>query len=209
MSDRKVMSKVHYDKLAAKYDQHPHATYLAKLSPLIVARAEAWSADSVADVGCGTGSLMALLREAGLKVAGVDISSKMIELARDRLGEEADLRVADSESLPWEDDSFSLVVCVGSFHHYPAPLRALAEMRRVLRSNGYLIIADPTLPIVVRQLANLFIGLSGEGATKIYSESELGSMMRVAHFADVEPIDVNSSAIVLGASANKKGFPGA
>lgn len=33
MGDRKVMSRAHYDKLAASYDQHPHASYLAKLSP--------------------------------------------------------------------------------------------------------------------------------------------------------------------------------
>lgn len=155
------------------------------------------------DVGCGTGSLLALLREAGLKVAGVDISSEMVEMARKRLGEEADLRVADSESLPWADGSFSFVICVGSFHHYPVPSRALSEMRRVLTPNGHLIVADPTLPILVRQLANLFIGLSGEGATKIYSEAELGTLMREAGFVDIERTETDSSAIVLGASATK------
>lgn len=203
MGDRKVMSRNHYDKLAAKYDRHPHASYLATLSPRIVAQAKAWSADSVADIGCGTGSLLALFREAGLKIAGVDISPKMVDLARKRLGEDADLSVADSEHLPWGDESFSLVVCVGSFHHYPAPLQALSEMRRVLKPSGHLIIADPTLPMVVRQLANLFIGFSGEGATRMYSKAELGSLLREAGFDQVARIDTDSSAIVLGALANK------
>jgi len=203
MSDRKVMSRVHYDKLAAKYDQHSHANYLAKLSPQIVAKAVEFDCDSALDVGCGTGSLLALLRESGMEVAGADISPRMIEEARKRLGDKVDLRVADSENLPWEDESFSLVVCVGSFHHYPAPLKVLSEMRRVLGQSGHLIIADPTLPILVRQLANLFIGFSGEGATKMYSDAELGSLIRQAGFDQVERIDTNSSAVVLAAAANK------
>ena len=203
MSDRKTMSRTHYDRLAASYDKHPHASYLAKFSPRIMAKARAWSCDSVLDVGCGTGSLLALLKEAGLRVAGADISTKMIELARKRHGDEADLRVADSEHLPWEDSSFSLVVCVGSFHHYPAPLQALSEMKRVLKPNGHLLIADPTLPIFVRQLANLFIGLSGEGATKMYSGAEIETLIREAGFVQVERIVTDSTAIVLAAVANK------
>jgi ubiquinone/menaquinone biosynthesis C-methylase UbiE len=157
----------------------------------IVAQAKAWGAESVADIGCGTGSLLSLFKESGAEIAGIDISPKMIEQAKRRLGEEADLRVADSEHLPWGDGSFSLVVCVGSFHHYPAPLEAPSEMRRVLMGGGHLIIADPTLPTVVRQLANLFIGMSGEGATRMYSEAELGSLIREAGFGQVSRIETD------------------
>lgn len=203
MSDRKTVSKEYYDQLAPQYDGHAHANYLQRLSPQIVAKAKSWGCDSVLDVGCGTGSLLTLLRDSEVKVAGVDISPRMIEEAKKRLGNEVDLRVADSESLPWQVETFSLVVCVGSFHHYPAPLKALSEMRRVLKRNGHLIIADPTLPILIRQLANLFIGFSGEGATRMYSGTELAAMILEAGFTEIERIDVNSSAIVLSAAAAK------
>jgi SAM-dependent methyltransferase len=59
----------------------------------------------------------------------------MIKLAKERLATRADLRVGDSEALPWEDDRFDYVVCVDSFHHYPNPERALTEMHRVRRGD--------------------------------------------------------------------------
>jgi ubiquinone/menaquinone biosynthesis C-methylase UbiE len=203
MSDRKMVSREYYDKLAPQYDKHSHSSYLSKLSPCILTRARDWGCQSVLDVGCGTGSLLALLKDSGINVAGADISPNMIQEAKKLLGEQVDLRVADSENLPWQDMSFSLVVCVGSFHHYPSPQKALSEMRRVLYVNGHLIIADPTLPIFLRQLANLFIGFSGEGATKMYSQSELWAMISNAGFDNIERIDINSKAIVLGASVSK------
>ena len=203
MNDRKVASREYYDKLAPNYDQHSHARHLEALYAELIETADGWGVSSVLDVGCGTGSLLELLRRRGVKVAGADISPRMIERARKRLGEDVDLRVADSEGLPWEDASFSLVVCVGSLHHYPNPLKALSEMRRVLRSDGHVMIVDPTLPPVVRQLANAFIRFSREGATRLYSEMEIHRMLTEVGFEETARLDVDSSAIVMVASANK------
>jgi len=203
MSDRKSASREYYDKLAPIYDQHSHSKHLEALYADLIKTADGWGLSSVLDVGCGTGSLLELLRRRGVGVAGADISPKMIERAKKRLGEDVDLRVADSESLPWGDASFSLAVCVGSLHHYPNPLRALSEMRRVLRCDGHVMIADPTLPPFVRQLANTFIRFSREGATRLYSEMEIHRLLKEVGFEEMARLDIDSSAIVMIASANK------
>jgi ubiquinone/menaquinone biosynthesis C-methylase UbiE len=56
----------------------------------------------------------------------------MVEKASQNLPE-GDIRVGDSENIPWENEKFDLVVCNSSFHHYPNPKRVLKEIRRVLK----------------------------------------------------------------------------
>jgi ubiquinone/menaquinone biosynthesis C-methylase UbiE len=68
-----------------------------------------------------------------IKLYGLGISEKMIEIAKKNLGNKAELRVGDSEYMPWEDDSFDVIVCNASFHHYPNPKKVLLEMKRVLK----------------------------------------------------------------------------
>jgi ubiquinone/menaquinone biosynthesis C-methylase UbiE len=61
----------------------------------------------ILDVGCGAGPISAALRERGATVAGFDSSTKMLELARKRLGPDTDLRMADLGSpLPYPDGAF-------------------------------------------------------------------------------------------------------
>lgn len=80
----------------------------------------------ILDVGCGSGPLVAALRERGAIVTGFDSSAKMVELARRRLGAEADLRVADlGGPLPYPDSAFDDVVASLVLHYlrdWTAPL---------------------------------------------------------------------------------------
>jgi ubiquinone/menaquinone biosynthesis C-methylase UbiE len=103
----------------------------------------------VLDVGCGPGRLAVhLAREApGLTVTGIDISPDMIALAMQRatatnLTDRLDFQVADVGALPFPDNEFDLVVSTLSLHHWPDPVRGLAEIRRVLKPNGQAYIYD-------------------------------------------------------------------
>ena len=103
----------------------------------------------VLDAGCGPGRLAVhLAREApGLTVTGIDISPDMIALARQRaiatnLTDRLDFQVADVGALPFPDNEFDLVVSTLSLHHWPDPVRGLAEIRRVLKPNGKAYIYD-------------------------------------------------------------------
>lgn len=96
----------------------------------------------VLDAGCGAGPLSAALRERGAAVAGFDLSAAMIALARQRLGDEADLQVADlAEPLPYPDAAFDDVVASLVLHYLEDWTAPLAELRRVLRPGGRLILS--------------------------------------------------------------------
>ena len=96
----------------------------------------------ILDAGCGSGPLFAALREKGAVVTGFDASPAMVELARRRLGDAADLRVADLDGpLPYDDGSFDDVVVSLVLHclrDWSGPLNGL---RRVLRPGGRLVVS--------------------------------------------------------------------
>jgi len=101
------------------------------------------------DVGCGPGRLSLHLARTtpGLAVTGIDISPDMIALARRRaaavnLKDRLDFQVADVGSLPFPENEFDLVVSTLSMHHWPDPVRGLAEIRRVLKPTGRAYIYD-------------------------------------------------------------------
>ncbi|MFC6093428.1 class I SAM-dependent methyltransferase [Saccharothrix lopnurensis] len=96
----------------------------------------------VLDAGCGSGPLFAALRDRGADVSGFDASTTMVGLARRRLGADADLRVADlADPLPFPDGAFDDVVSALVLHYLEDWTAPLAELRRVLKPGGRLIIA--------------------------------------------------------------------
>lgn len=108
-----------------------------------------WVEDDAAallDVGCNAGEFLAHCREVfpRLRLAGVEINARALDVARARLPE-ADLRQTGAESLPFEDDRFDCVTCIEVLEHIPEQLRreSLAEMRRVLRPGGRLVLRVP------------------------------------------------------------------
>jgi ubiquinone/menaquinone biosynthesis C-methylase UbiE len=93
----------------------------------------------ILDAGCGSGALTEALRAKDAVVSGFDLSPAMVDLARQRLGEDADVRVADlGAPLPYLDDRFDLVVASLSLHYVEDWASALAELRRVLKPGGTL-----------------------------------------------------------------------
>ncbi|XVV01351.1 class I SAM-dependent methyltransferase [Actinosynnema sp. CA-248983] len=96
----------------------------------------------ILDAGCGSGPLFGALRERGAVVSGFDASTTMVEVARRRLGVDADLRVADlGRPLPYGDGEFDDVVAALVLHYLEDWTGPLAELRRVLRPGGRLILA--------------------------------------------------------------------
>jgi demethylmenaquinone methyltransferase/2-methoxy-6-polyprenyl-1,4-benzoquinol methylase/phosphoethanolamine N-methyltransferase len=105
--------------------------------------------DSVLDVGCGTGevTLRAKTRAKDGKVYGIDPSPEMIAVARKKAGRKGldiDFRVGVIESLPFPDASIDVVTSSLMMHHLPedVKVRGLAEIYRVIKPGGRLLIAD-------------------------------------------------------------------
>ena len=113
---------------------------------LIADLAEVGSGDRVVDVGCGPGRFLREAAERGATAVGVDPSSQMRRLAtwRTPASLRDAIRVTDgtAERLPLEDGEATVAWAVASFHHWADPDAGLAELRRVLRPAGRLLIAE-------------------------------------------------------------------
>jgi len=102
---------------------------------------------SVADLGTGTGYLLPVLGRNFSKVIGVDNSRSMLDLAERRLAEQGleqtvELREGDLEKLPLDDASIDLALAFLMLHHLPSIPAALAEVRRVLKPGGRLLVVE-------------------------------------------------------------------
>lgn len=98
----------------------------------------------VLDVGCGTGTNLVLYHQAGCHVYGIDLSPSMLEVARTKLGEHADLRVGDASKMPYQDNFFDLVVAMLTLHEMPYRIRpqVMKEMIRVMNPEGRILLID-------------------------------------------------------------------
>jgi SAM-dependent methyltransferase len=110
--------------------------------PAMLALAGDVAGRRVLDAGCGAGPLFAALRDRGAIVTGIDQSAGMLAVARRRLGDDADLRVAElGGPLPFPDDTFDDVTASLVLHYLEDWGPALAELRRVLKPGGRLIVS--------------------------------------------------------------------
>jgi len=139
------VSDSHFDEIATVYDEslpaHVVEHYLRKRTAFVAAHCPRGAA---LDVGCGTGMLADRLAGIGYDVVGVDPSEGMLEIMRTRSPE---LRAvnASGTSLPFDDDSFDLVLTVAAMHHIADPAdvhQTLGEMVRVCRPSGRILVWD-------------------------------------------------------------------
>ncbi|SDD66659.1 Methyltransferase domain-containing protein [Pricia antarctica] len=97
------------------------------------------SADTILDVGCGSGFFSNLAHLKGLNVTGLDASAPLIEQAKKR-NPSINLHVGEMEELPFEDHSFDIVCAFNSIQYAESVKNAVFESKRVLKRNGKLVI---------------------------------------------------------------------
>ena len=94
--------------------------------------------EKMLELGCGTGHWTEVFIDQGSKVTGIDISEAMLSIARCK-NLDADLRMANSESLPFEGESFDSIASITMLEFVESQDKAIQEMFRVLKPNGHLI----------------------------------------------------------------------
>ena len=149
-----LMKADHYDSFAADYSAENESSLLNAYyeRPAMIDLAGDVDGHRVLDAGCGSGPLSAALRAKGAIVTGFDGSPAMLELARQRLGDDAALHVADlSRPLPFADGAFDDIVASLVLHYLRDWATPLAELRRLLKPGGRLILSV-NHPIVYKLL---------------------------------------------------------
>jgi len=135
-----------YAEWSKQYDGEATANPLIALEEPVVLEVLGDVSDlDVLDAACGTGRYALRLAEAGARVSGVDATPEMLACARqtaDERGLTLDLRNGDLHALPFEDESFDLVVSALALCHVPDLSPVMAEFARVLRPGGRVIISD-------------------------------------------------------------------
>lgn len=171
----------HYDGFADSYAaENASSLFNAYYDrPAMIRLAGDVSGRRILDAGCGTGPLTAELRTRGALMTGLDGSPAMLEHARRRLGDDVPLHVADlAQPLPFADDSFDDVVSSLVLHYLEDWTAPLAEIRRVLRPGGRLILSvnHPTVRVVTNPDEDYF------ATTQFSDEFELAGERAVLTF---------------------------
>jgi ubiquinone/menaquinone biosynthesis C-methylase UbiE len=154
--DPKLANVLYHDWEASTYDAKWSISYdercisYARDRFTRIAGSEHWPYGKALELGCGTGFFLLNLKQAGVLEEGhvTDISPGMVDVAirnAKELGFDVEGRVADAESLPYEDDTFDLVVGHAVLHHIPDVEQAMREVLRVLKPGGRFVFAgEPT-----------------------------------------------------------------
>lgn len=181
-NEYKEMSIKEFTKAADKYETDHAGVYnmCKKDYPDVLAELEKEDFTDLLDCGCGPAPMLTLLKEKypDKHYTGIDLTPKMIEVAKAKNMPDVNLIVGDCENLPFEENSFDVIICSQSFHHYPNVQNFFNSVYRVLRPNGRLILRDMTANTkIARWFMNdiemPLINAKGHGDVHVYGKDEV------------------------------------
>ena len=118
----------------------------------VVKLIKATNPESILDIATGTGDLAINLAETNAtKIVGLDISSGMLEIGKEKIKKKSletkiDMILADSENMPFEDNSFDAITVAFGVRNFETLESGLKEIYRVLKPNGTFVILETSIP---------------------------------------------------------------
>lgn len=188
----KELSKKEFTKAALKYESSHAGIYelCKKDYPDILAEVEKEPFETLLDAGCGPAPMLTLMSEKypDKHYTGLDLTEAMIEQAKKKNLSNADFVVGDCENLPFPENSFDVIICVNSAHHYPNLQNFFNSAYRVLKPNGRLILRDMTsentvVRFLVSHLEMPLANASGHGDVDMLRREECEAGMKKAGLA--------------------------
>lgn len=180
----------YFDRIAGRYDswyRTKTGSYVDRTEKRLIFSMMRSKKGKALDLGCGTGNYTVELHKRGFDVVGVDLSEKMLEIARGKLPDVEFVR-ASAYNLPFNDESFDLVLSVTMFEFLREPERAVREIHRVLKPGGEVIIGTMngrSLWFLFKRLKTLFVETAYRYA-RFYTPGELEGLLIEQGFRDVE-----------------------
>lgn len=137
-----------FSRTAAQFAAHQDER-AAALAEVVHAFALPRGDERAVDVGTGAGALAFALAPLVREVVGIDRVPELLELARERAAAHPNVTFVegDAEHLPFDDASFDLAGTLRTLHHVPRPELVLAELVRVTRHGGRLLVVDQIAPV--------------------------------------------------------------
>lgn len=171
-----------YKHLSKVYDRINPFIWNEEMREEAIALLDIGPEDRVLDVGCGTGFGTRGLIDHTYNVHGIDQSPHQLARAFEKFGRTGTVRfaLADAERLPYADDSFDVVWSSGSIEYWPNPVDTLAELRRVAKPGGQVLVVGPDYP-----KRSLFQKLA-DAIMLFYDEEEADRMFAEAGFETFE-----------------------
>jgi ubiquinone/menaquinone biosynthesis C-methylase UbiE len=126
---------------AASYDNHPNPLLALDLR-VLSERLGPLKGLRIFDVACGTGRWMSAALLEGANVTGIDLCREMLTIAASKPALRGRLALAQADALPVVDGSADLVLCSFAMSYFPSAAAALAEMARITRRGGRVVISD-------------------------------------------------------------------
>jgi ubiquinone/menaquinone biosynthesis C-methylase UbiE len=154
----------------------------------------------VLDVGCGDGKFLNRMKQLGWSVAGVDFDAKAVANAKSMYG--LDLHRGDLASAKFPDNSFDAITMSHVIEHVPDPLALFAEVRRILKSGGRLVLTTPNSGSFGHEkFKQYWFGIDPPRHLNIYSLKTLRECARRVNLKVIETISTAANAdIFLGGS---------
>lgn len=172
----------HFNSNAVEYDNSFDGKFVKAMYQPLLEELEKEEEGKLLDVGCGTGNVLCRLVNGKRELYGIDLSERMVEECKKRMGGDAYIKMADAEHIPYEDNTFDTLVCNASFHHYPHAVEVLREMKRVLKDGGKLFIGEGHIIQPFRILMNFSFRFSNSGDFHSYGKHELIGILKTNGF---------------------------
>ena len=188
LAERRTKSQEFFSSSAGQWDRVRDELFGDRVH--FAALAALADADWIAgDLGCGTGQVSAALAPFVGRVIAVDSSAAMLQAAKRRLAgfDNIDLRRGELEALPIDDARLDMAALMLVLHHVPEPEKAVAEVARVLKPGGRIIVGD-MLPhdrdSYRHQMGHVWLGFSDEHIGRMLADAGFGRIRTVGLPAD-------------------------
>jgi len=189
-------SRKSYNKQARYYENTHDGRVTRPLKQMLLGVIDVRSGQTVVDVACGPGDLIAAIsKRAKVQAFGIDIAERMIEVAKETY-RGISFIAAPAVPLPFENTSVDIIVVSAAFHHFEEPQRFADECARVLRAGGLVYIGEFHVPPAARRIMNALLPIVRTGDVRLYSDTELIEFFTKAGF-DAQVILTDGPRIVI------------
>ena len=190
-------NKIKWNNRAITYDKNIRTSFFRNIQSKSVDILAIKSNMTFLDLGCGTGWAVNYAFEKtngqGTYI-GIDISDNMIDIANEKFKDIESIKFIQSsaENINVSPNSVDRIICTNSFHHYNDPTEVLANIKKILKTNGLFCIADVTTDSIIARFLNKLLKKTEKGHVSFYSSNQYKDMFHKVGLKFKVTHDLNS-----------------